>query len=1436
MHSVKSTMATNSPSNISLLPPQQPPPQQQQQAPPTSLFSRLTFSYISSLMKLGATNKINESTGPAYLPSIDSAQSISSTFEYNYNKLLQQQKRNQDEEEEKHHQQHHHLSPSLSPASMLWLTLIRSHIYTFPLQCMWCTVEVACRLGAPIFLLNFLDFLQSNDTSSSSSTSPIPTWKGWLWAGLIPLCAWGHTLFHHQLLWQGMRLGYQWRIETIAAVQGKTLRLTNSTITSTSSKSTKATTTSGNLTGKIVNMVSNDVRRFDEAGIFWVFIIYAPLELSLVYILLGLKLGWLSALAGVSITVLLIPTQFLVAIKIRKYRDKTASCTDDRVRVTSEAVHGILATKMSRWEKVLAGVVEEYRRNEMKWIQRFAAIKGCNMALSASVTALSALLLFGVAYAQGEELTLPKVFYALALLALPRLYFDFFFLGVSAVSEMMVCVRRIGVFLALEEPPPPWHALKEHQPDDDDVDVSIEKCDFFWSKVLKQEEQPTLQDITFKAHIGQLVAVVGSVGAGKSSLLAACLGEMIPSSLDTIKIRGPRVAYTSQSPWIVSGTVQDNILFGLPYDEDRYGRVVEGAALRADLATLPAEDQTELGERGINLSGGQKARVELARAAYSGAAVWLLDDPLSAVDPAVGKHIFEHLLLSTKNTSDSDEDNNNNTKAATKVLVTHQKQYLPQCDIIYVLREGRISHRGTYDELAALGIQEVVMTDRSKAIGGALTPTISAVFDTIEDEDDEDEDEEDKKDGTSHQQEEEALMINGTTTAAAPTSIKTKRNLDKLTSRYLRRFVSGQLNHQITTEEGTNVDDDVEEEKEGNLATDATNKATKAKLKAGKSGKLIVGEDRATGSVSWSLYYKYWSLMGLVYVIIICTALLGGHGVLIYSEYWLAQWASSDDQQDSKWLWVYGILAAIVVSMALLRSLLFFWRSLRASSILHNSMLSHVLGSPLSFFHTNPTGRILNRFTRDQGIGDEVLPQVTWDAVQSVTAVSGALLLLAVVIPVILPIFVPLLIVFVIIRRRYLYSSREIKRYEATTRSPVYASFSAILKGLPSIRAYGVQTVFKDQFLKELNENSSWWYCVISSARWIGFRLDTIVAILLTAAPLLIMALRDDVSAKLAGLALTQSLGLAGLLQWAVRQTAEVENNMTSIERMFEYGELDQEEDEGIVVGGERKHGNTISTINTATNATIQDSSIEYKQVTAVYRPGLPAVLKSITFTIPSGSRVGIAGRTGGGKSSLLLTLLRLIPITQGTILLGGVNITSVPLDVLRTLIFIIPQVPTLFSGSLRSNLDPYSRYDDAALWEVLHKVKLADKIGKIGGLGAHISDAGDNLSSGQKQLLVLARSLLQDSTRILAMDEATSNIDKNTDQAIQGVIRETIGRKTLLVIAHRIDTILDSNFIMVLNRGQLAECGEPLELLQRQNGAFSRIVRAAQRKGGLIS
>jgi len=1189
-------------------------------------------------------------------------------------------------------------------------------------------------------------------------------------------------------------------------------------------------------------MVSNDVRRFDEAGIFWVFIIYAPLELSLVYILLGLKLGWLSALAGISITVLLIPTQFLVAIKIRKYRDKTASCTDDRVRVTSEAVHGILATKMSRWEGVLAAVVQGYRRNERKWIQRFAAIKACNMALSASVTALSALLLFGVVYVQGEELTLPKVFYALALLALPRLYFDFFFLGVSAVSEMMVCVRRIGAFLALEEPPPPWHALKEHQPDDDDeVDISIEKCDFYWNKVLKEEEQPTLKDITFKAHIGQLVAVVGSVGAGKSSLLAACLGEMIPSSVDAIKIRGPRVAYTSQSPWIISGTVQDNILFGLPYDKDRYNRVVEGAALSSDLATLQAGDQTELGERGINLSGGQKARVELARAAYSDAAVWLLDDPLSAVDPAVGKHIFEHLLLSTKNSTTTTTTNNNNNKSATKVLVTHQKQYLPQCDVIYVLREGRMSHRGTYDELAALGIQEVMMTDsnggdNNKVINGNLTPTISAVFDTIDD-DDEEEDEE-EKDGTAHQQGEEASMMDGTTAPPLGKSMKTKNKLNKLTSRYLRRFVSGQLNHHISTEFDINNGDgdgDGEGEEEGNtMATTTTNnnKAMKAKLKAGKSGKLIVMEDRATGSVSWSIYYKYWSLMGMLYVIIMCTALLGGHGVLIYSEYWLAQWASSDDQQDGKWLWVYGVLAAIVVSMALLRSLLFFWRSLRASSILHNSMLSHVLGSPLSFFHTNPTGRILNRFTRDQGIGDEVLPQVTWDAVQSVTAVSGALLLLAIVIPVILPIFVPLLIVFVIIRRRYLYSSREIKRYEATTRSPVYASFSAILKGLPSIRAYGVHAVFKDQFLKDLNDNSSWWYCVISSARWIGFRLDTIVAILLTAAPLLIMALRDEVSAKLAGLALTQSLGLAGLLQWAVRQTAEVENNMTSIERMFEYGGLDQEED---VLVGERKTS-TRTTTATATATTVQDSSIEYNQVTAVYRPGLPAVLKSITFTIRSGSRVGIAGRTGGGKSSLLLTLLRLIPVTQGTIQLGGVNIISLPLDVLRTLIFIIPQVPTLFSGSLRSNLDPYDKHDDAALWEVLHKVKLAEKITKIGGLGAHISDAGDNLSSGQRQLLVLARSLLQDSTRILAMDEATSNIDKNTDQAIQGVIRETIGTKTLLVIAHRIDTILDSDTIMVLNKGQLAECGEPSELLRRQNGAFSGIVRAAQRKGGFIS
>ena len=601
-----------------------------------------------------------------------------------------------------------------------------------------------------------------------------------------------------------------------------------------------------------------------------------------------------------------------------------------------------------------------------------------------------------------------------------------------------------------------------------------------------------------------------------------------------------------------------------------------------------------------------------------------------------------------------------------------------------------------------------------------------------------------------------------------------------------------------------------------------------SRLNMTKSGKLVMVEDRDTGSVTWKVYWGLLKEFGLVSAITVSVLLLLGQAIFIYGDYWLAKWASSDpeEQKESKWIWVYAIFVAALIIISVWRAQMFFHYSLVASTSLHEKSLARVLHAPLSFYHTNPTGRILNRFSRDLGAVDEQLPKVAFDALQAFMMVSGALVLLIVVIPYILPVFVPLIIAFLWINQRYLVTSRELKRFEAVTRSPVYANFNAIINGLPTIRAYRVAGFFRKHFLHILTINCSWWFSWITCARWIGFRLDFIVAILLTAAPLIMVGIHEKLGADLVGLALTQSLYLSGLLQWATRQAAEVENNMTSTERLFAYCHLHQEPPT-------IKRGGVPAPPGWPT-----EGKIKYTNVDAVYRAGLPNVLNGMTFEISGGESCGVVGRTGSGKSSLLLTIFRLIPITGGQILIDDIDISKIALDALRKQIAIIPQDPVLFSGTLRSNLDPWNKYSDAEVWKALENAQMKSKVTSLGhgfGLRMYIQEAGKNFSAGEKQLLCLARALLQDSM-ILALDEATANVDSKTDMQIQSTVRkahknlEGSNQRTLLVIAHRLDTIMDCDKVMVLSSGQIIEHGSPKSLLSNSKSDFFAMARHAKK------
>ncbi|CAG9463350.1 unnamed protein product [Pedinophyceae sp. YPF-701] len=1353
------------------------------------LYKRVYFGWITRLLRLGAQQQIEERDAMPHLNRADTSDTLDALLDRAGAPYAGAQ----------------------GGRRSIGAGMVRAFAPKMALQFVFACAEIVVRIAGPIFLKEFLSWLQDDGEDGDKP----PMAEGWLWGLLLTATSFGMMLCHHVLFYNGMRLGQRARIMAMSAIHSKVLRLNTAAL-------------AGVSTGQIVNLVSNDVRRFDDMGPFWPFVLVAPIELVVVLVLVALELGVAPAFVGVSAVLALIPIQGSLVRLLGRLRSRAAAVTDERVRLAGEAIAGALAVKFAAWEAPLARQLAGLRSKEHSVLRKRALIVATNFSVQFMIVPLVAFLTFTTARMVGKELSVPSVFYTMALLNLPRLWMAIFFVrSVETLTEGRIAVRRIDRFLSLPDAPAP-NALKGG----DAVDacaIRVPRCDFDWGEAAEVSTRgdaaegksakggrrtyaigaaageaaamsrrgrsksakstasedpwaaaasqrranigPVLKDIELTVARGELLGVCGPVGSGKSSLLAGLLGELPPAGDAPSPAVAGAVAYCSQNPWIVQGTLRENVLFGAaapeaPRDaaafEERYRAAVAASALPADIAALPDGDETELGERGINLSGGQKARLALARAAFSQTDVVLLDDPLSAVDPRVGATLFEKCI-----------GGGGVMAGRTRVLVTHQRQYLPRCDRVLVLRGGRIAALGPYEEVRG-------------AIEDAIAPTSAT---------------------------EKAA---GTGAAADVADIAP----EALTVDVLDDEKGGE-DGKGSADEGDRSTDDTEGKTEGSDGGKGGSDSAGDKKLAKARTELVREEKTITGSVSWGVYWAFVVQMGLPGASVVLILLLAGQGLAMFHEVWLARWADAPpDEQDETWqIWGYGALTAGVVVASVLRSGLFFLLALGASTRLHDEMSMRVLRSPLEFFHTNPTGRVLNRFSKDQGIVDEQMPMVFFDSMQSGLLVVAAFGFVAVAVPFVLPTLLPLAAVFYFVRRRYLGASREVKRFEATTRSPVFAAFSAALKGLPVIRAYRAQPRFLRAFAAMLDLNASWWSCFIGTSRWIGFKLDLISGLVLLSCCCLTIALKSSVSSELVAVMVANVLQLSGLMQWAVRQTAELENHMTSTERMVEYANLPHEAkwvSEGARTPPEGWPGAGV---------------IEYRGVSARYRAGLPLVLRDLTFTIPGGTSCGVVGRTGSGKSSLMLTLFRLIHITQGSMRIDGIDTATLGADALRRRISIIPQDPTLFSGTLRLNLDPFGAKGDDALWAALREVQMGEAAEAMGGLDAPVAEHGDNLSAGQRQLLCLARALLQDA-RIVCCDEMTSAVDGKTDALVGAALRRVSqARKcTMLVIAHRIDTVLDLDGLLVLSNGNLVERGVPKELAADPSTAFGGMVEAARK------
>ncbi|XP_036808127.1 multidrug resistance-associated protein 4 isoform X6 [Oncorhynchus mykiss] len=974
------------------------------------------------------------------------------------------------------------------------------------------------------------------------------------------------------------------------------------------------------------------------------------------------------------------------------------------------------------------------KQEEISKIMSSSYLRGLNMVSFFAASKIIVFITFAVYVLLGNTISASRVFVAVSLYGVIKITVTLFFpQAIEKVFETIISIRRIKNFLLLDEIERPniRFTLEEKK----DASVEIKDLICYWDKCL---DAPSLQNLSLTVKSEQLVAVIGPVGSGKSSLLSAILGEL-PHDKGVLRVKG-QLTYASQQPWVFPGTIRSNILFGKELHPQKYEKVLRACALKRDMELLPDGDLTLIGDRGATLSGGQKARVNLARAVYQDADIYLLDDPLSAVDAEVGRHLFEQCICGI-------------LKNKPRILVTHQLQYLQAANQILVLKEGHVVARGTYSELQHSGVDFTSLLKR-------------------------DEEEEPQ----------------------------TNNNHSVVKHAFSQNSISSHTSSMHSVKDGA------EQLPEELVQT-------------------VAEESRSEGNIGASLYFKYLNA-GASILVMLGTVLLSLIAEVAYvlQDWWLAYWAGEQEKlninstmivqnglnitQELDLRFYMGIYAGLTLASVIFgfaRSLLMFNVLVKAAQSLHNRMFNSILRTPVRFFDINPIGRILNRFSKDIGQLDSMLPNTFVDFSQSILQNIGVVVVAAAVMPWILIPVVPLLIIFLFLRRYFLQTSRDVKRLESTTQSPVFSHLSSSLQGLWTIRAFRAEERFQNTFDTYQDLHTESWFLFLVTSRWFALRLDGICAAFVTVTAFGCLFLRDGLEAGAVGLVLSYAVTLLGNFQWTIRQSAEMENMMTSVERVVEYSELESEA--------------PWETQKRPPPEWPSQGLITFDWVNFSYSSDGPVVLKDIKAMFRPKEKVGIVGRTGAGKSSLASALFRLAE-PEGRIYIDGVLTSEIGLHDLRQKMSIIPQDPVLFTGTMRKNLDPFHQHTDEDLWNALQEVQLKSVVEELPNkMETVLAESGSNFSVGQRQLVCLARAILR-KNRILIIDEATANVDPRTDELIQKTIRDKFRECTVLTIAHRLNTIIDSDRILVLGAGMIQEFDEPYVLLQNQESALYRTVQ----------